>query len=87
MKRYLICAIIASILSMIVLCGCGNRQTFDVNFTFNKAIMRLGDEIVTVDIAGWRDYEDGEQLQITSTDGVVYLTSSYNCTLIYEEEE
>lgn len=73
-----------SVLFILVLSGCGNEQMFDTNWRFNKAIIKLGDEVITVDVQMWRDYEDGEQLQITAKDGTVYLTSSYNCTLIYE---
>lgn len=76
-----------SVLFILVLSGCGNEQMFDTNWRFNKAIIKLGDEVITVDVAMWRDYEDGEQLQITAKDGTVYLTSSYNCTLIYEEKD
>lgn len=66
------------------LTGCGNRQLIDMNYKFNKAIIQLQNgEVVEVEVRSWNDY-DGEQLQVTSTDGTVYLTSSYNCTLIKE---
>ena len=62
-----------------------NKQIFDFNYAFNKAIINLHDEVITVDVETWTDYEDGEQIQIVATDGTVYLTSSYNCTLINDE--
>lgn len=79
---------IISFLVLFALClgltGCGNRQLIDMNYNFNKAIIQLQNgEVVEVEVQSWNDY-DGEQLQVTSTDGTVYLTSSYNCTLIKE---
>lgn len=59
-----------------------NKQFFDLNYSFDTAIIDLHNEVVTVDVKSWTDYEDGEQLQIIAKDGTVYLTSSYNCTLI-----
>lgn len=59
----------------------GNRQILDTNYTFDKAIIDLHNEVITVEVETWKDY-DGEQLQIKAKDGTVYLTSSYNCTLI-----
>ena len=59
-----------------------NKQWFDTNYTFDTAIINLHNEVITVKVKSWTDYEDGEQLQIVAEDGTVYLTSSYNCTLI-----
>lgn len=59
-----------------------NKQWFDFNNTFDTAIIDLHNEVITVKVKSWTDYEDGEQLQIIAEDGTVYLTSSYNCTLI-----
>ena len=59
-----------------------NKQIFDFNYSFDTAIIDLHSEIITVEIESWTDYEDGEQLQITAKDGTIYLTNSYNCTLI-----
>lgn len=59
----------------------GNRQMFDTVYTFDKAVINLHNEVITVEVDTWKDYE-GEQLQIKAKDGTVYLTSSYNCTLI-----
>lgn len=59
-----------------------NKQWLDFNYTFDTAIIDLHSEVITVKVKTWTDYEDGEQLQIVTEDGTVYLTSSYNCTLI-----
>lgn len=66
--------------------GCGNKDMFDTNYTYNRAIIDLQNgEFVDVEVKQWTDYDDGEQIQIISTDGTVYLVSSYNCTLIREK--
>lgn len=68
----------------LLMTGCGNKDYVDTVKTYDKAIINVGGEYIEVDVKKWRDY-DGEQLQITSTDGTVYLTSSFNCTLIKED--
>ena len=68
--------------SAVLLTACGNKQIIDTTYTFNKAMIKLQDDtVVTVDIESWTDYDDGEQLQIKSKDGVIYLVNSMNCTL------
>lgn len=85
MKKKLLVAVLAAttILSLI---GCGNKDLFDTNYTFDRAIIALPNgEVVEVEIDKWTDYEDGDQLQIISKDGTVYLTSTLNCTLINDK--
>ena len=81
-KIILLIAII--FVGLFVLTGC-NKEMIDTNYTYNKAIIRIGDEIIKIDVDKWRDYE-GEQLQITAKDGTIYLTSSFNTTLINEQQ-
>ena len=59
----------------------GNKQLFDTQGKFTKAIITIGNEKLEINIKTWKDYE-GEQLQITSKDGKVYLVSSFNTVLI-----
>lgn len=61
--------------------GC-NKQLVDLTYAFDKAVIVMGDEVITVDIASWTDFDDGDQLQIKAKDGTVYLVHSMNCTLI-----
>lgn len=68
---------------MLMLTGC-NYQMVDLNYDFDYAIINIDGEYQKIEIKEWRDYEDGEQLQITAKDGTVYLTSSFNCTLVKE---
>ena len=80
MKKRLI-AVIAAIMTMGALAGCGNHTVIDTTYTFRYAIIALPDgTIVKGKVDKWCDYE-GEQLQVT-INGQVYLTSSYNCVLM-----
>ena len=75
-----IAAILCATLMTFSLTGC-NKQVFDFQYSFNYAIIQLPNgEVVEGKVDSWKDYE-GEQLQV-KIDGVVYLTSSYNCTLM-----
>lgn len=64
----------------------GNKQIFDTNAKYNKAYINIGNETIKVDVKKWKDYE-GEQIQIVTTDGQVYLVSSYNTILVNEKIE
>lgn len=70
------------IVSILALTGC-NRQYFDTQYTFKKAIVYLGNEKMELDIRSWKDYE-GEQLQIKTIDGTTYLVSMNNTILVSE---
>jgi len=61
----------------------GNKTTVDLKYKYNKAITSINGEKFEIDIDTWSDYE-GEQLQIISKDGKVYLVSSFNTILIGE---
>ena len=67
-------------LTTMLLTGC-NKQVFDFEKTYDKAICEIGGEYKEIKIKYWNDYE-GEQLQIIDKDGTTYLVSSINCTLI-----
>lgn len=61
-----------------------NRQPVDLTFSYDRAIVRLPDgTVIDGKCSSWRDYEDGEQLQVV-IDGVTYLTHSANVVLIKE---
>ena len=69
------------ILSIFALTSC-NYQVIDLTYSYDYAIIKLQNgKIIEGKVQKWRDYEDGEQLQVT-VDGVTYLTNSFNCTLI-----
>lgn len=59
----------------------GNKTAIDLKYNYDKAIVSLNDEKMEIDVDSWSDY-DGEQIQIISKDGTVYLVSSFNTILI-----
>ena len=70
------------IVSLLVFSSC-NRQVIDTKYKFDYVIMRLpNDEIVEGKIMSWKDYDDGEQIQVKLDNGKTYLTTAVNCTLI-----
>lgn len=75
--------VIIIMLGLVVLTGCGNRDMWDTNYTYTKAITYIGDERIELEIKQWRDY-DGEQIQIIAKDGKTYLVSTNNTILINE---
>lgn len=65
------------------LAGCGNKQMWDTTYTYDTAMIEMpGGEVLTVEIESWKDYEDGDQLQIKSTDGTSYLVHSSKCVMM-----
>lgn len=84
MKKRLLAAVMASILAA-VLAGC-NYNLIDTTFKFDRAIVSLPDgTLVEGEVESWRDYEDGDQIQVT-IDGTTYLVHSANVALIVGEE-
>ena len=82
MKKIL--GIIVAICLFLGFTGC-NYQTIDTTYKYDRAIIALQTgEVIDVEVKKWADY-DGEQLQIIAEDGTVYLTSSFNCTLIRDK--
>ena len=85
MKKKVLVTILATTM-ILGLTGCGNKDLWDTNYTYDRAIIGLPNgESVEVEIKQWRDYDAGEQIQIVTDDGTVYLTSSFNCTLINDK--
>lgn len=83
MKRVIVVGIICllvMIISLSLLIGCGNKDWFDVQYTFNKAYVKIGENWKDLEISAWTDYE-GEQIQLKLPDGTVMIISSINCIL------
>lgn len=73
--------VLAAILFGGILTGC-NMQILDTTFSYDEAqIVMPNGEIVSGKCDGWRDYEDGDQLQVV-IDGITYLTHAENVVLI-----
>lgn len=70
-------------LATILLTGC-NRQIIDANYTFKYAEIKMTDHNELIEIKSWCDYDESDMIQITSTDGKVYLTHSSNVILMNE---
>lgn len=84
MNKKLLAAILALGMAL-SLAGCGNRQMIDLTYSYKYAIISLPNgEIVEGKIDSWKDFEDGDQLQIT-VDGVTYLVHATDAVLITEE--
>ena len=82
MKRIIVLLMV--VLTVVVMSACGNKDLWDTEYTFNKAIVKFPDGTSkTLEIKCWSDY-DGEQIQITTKDGTLYVFNSVNCVLVKE---
>ena len=61
--------------------GCGNTQIIDTKWSFDTAVITVGNEVKTVKVERWKDYEDGV-VQVVDEDGNVYMTNYTNMVLI-----
>lgn len=75
-----IATIVGLVLILLGVTGC-NKQVFDFDYTYDKAICLIGGEYKEIKLSKWTDYE-GEQLQLKDKEGNTYLVNSVNCTLI-----
>lgn len=83
MKKKLLLVVAGAIGVCILITGC-NRQIVDTTLTFDKAIISLPNgEIVEGEVTSWKDYEDGDQIQV-KINGKTYLVHSSNVALINE---
>ena len=81
MKKIL-ATLMITLLMVITLASCGNKQIFDTTYTFDKAIIALPNgEVVEGKVEAWTDYEDGDQIQVR-INGITYLVHSSNIVLI-----
>lgn len=85
--KYILAFVTATLLFGIIiaaLTSC-NKQIIDTSYTFNKAIINTGNEVIEVKVKSWKDFEDGDQIQVKAEDGTVYLVHSSNITLICDD--
>lgn len=79
MKKLLVVLMLAALL--LPLCAGCNRPVFDTVWTFDRVQIRMPDgTVVSGEVEAWRDFEDGDMLQVI-IDGRVYLTHSTNVVL------
>lgn len=79
-KRVMLVLLLVAVLA--IMTGCGNRAMFDGVWTFDYAQIAMPDGgFVDGRVESWRDYDDGDQLQL-KIDGVVYLTHATNVVMM-----
>lgn len=82
MKKFIAMAL-AGTMALCMMAGC-NKQVIDVTYSFNKAIISLPNgTVVEGKVDSWKDYDDGDQIQV-KIDGNTYLVHSSNVVLINE---
>lgn len=82
MKGKILAALVVFIVVMALLLVSCNKQVFDVTYAYNRAILSLPNgEIIDGKVTSWKDYEDGDQIQV-KINGVSYLVHSSNIVLI-----
>jgi hypothetical protein len=75
------CFMLIVILIAAIFSGC-NKQLVDITYTFDRAILTLPNgEVIEGDVQSWKDYDDGDQLQV-KIDGTTYLVHSEDIVLI-----
>ena len=80
MKK-VICLMVVAILIAGIFSGC-NKQLVDITYNFDRAILTLPNgEVIEGDVQSWKDYDDGDQLQV-KIDGTTYLVHSEDIVLI-----
>lgn len=83
MKKKLLAAILA--LGMVFSMSACNRQIIDLTYNYKYAIISLPNgEIIEGKVDSWKDFEDGDQLQVT-INGVTYLVHAADAVLMTEE--
>ena len=82
MKRALKALLLVT-LAALSLTAC-NQQIIDTTYTYDRAILSLPDgEIVEGKVTSWKDFADGDQIQV-KINGKSYLVHSSNIVLIAE---
>jgi hypothetical protein len=72
---------VIAIIAMLTLASC-NQTIIDTSYTFNRAYINIGDEVLNVEIESWKDYDDSDQVQVKTKDGKVYYGHSSNIILV-----
>ena len=78
MKRILALSVVVL---TVLLAGC-NKQMVDLTYSYEYAIISLPNgEVVEGKVSSWKDFDDGDQIQV-KIDGKTYLVHSSNIVLI-----
>ena len=79
-------ASLSVLLGSVCLTGCGNKQIFDFNKSFNVAVEKNGEIVSVVGIDQYSDYS-GSQVQFVTEDGLRVVTSTLQTQLVKAETE
>lgn len=83
----LVIVIIVITAFVLVQCGLkytGNKQIFDTTFKYDYAYIELPNGYrIEGEVESWTDFEDGDQIQVTFTDGDTYLVHSSDIALVH----
>ena len=94
MKKLILIAAIAAVAVGLTGCGCdsdyreSNRCVMrDQNHTFTKATVMYGNTNVVYDVVAWRDYSDGDEVQLwvkdeSSPRGLKVLLTHYSRVIL-----
>lgn len=82
MNKKIIILVVILAAAVFILSACGNRQMIDTTYSFNKAYIKLGDEWKVVSVKGWRDFDDGDEIQVQDSEGNTYLTHYNNVVMV-----
>lgn len=88
MKKFIALVLMLCVFITILVCfsSCGNKDIFDTEYTFTKAVVLMPDGTVeTFTITSWTDYSDSDMVQFKTPNGKVYLTHSSNVLLIGDD--
>lgn len=70
------------VIAALLLASCGNKDYFDTVRTYHEAMIALPDgTVVSGVVKNWRDYEDGDQIQV-KIDNITYLVHSSDIVLM-----
>lgn len=70
------------VIAALLLASCGNKDYFDTVRTYHEAVIAMPDgTVVSGEVQNWRDYEDGDQIQV-KIDGITYLVHSSDIVLM-----
>lgn len=74
-------ATFAMLTALLLVGGCGNMDFVDWHWTFDEALIKVGDKWQSVDVKAWHDY-DGSDMVAVETQSQVFVTHSCNVVLI-----
>ena len=58
-KKKLAASVLVTTMLATTLTGCGNKDIWDTQYTFNELVIVNGNVATIVEVKQWKDYEDG----------------------------